>query len=84
MPSAASKVHERILAGSRNIRFDDLCRLAEGFGFYRDRIGGSHRIYRHRLGLTLSLQPDRKHQAKLYQMRQLLILVEENGLKLDD
>lgn len=80
----ARKVYEKILAGSHNIRFEDVCRLAEGFGFHRDRISGSHHIYRHRLGLMLNLQPDRNRRAKFYQVRQLLALVEENGLNLND
>lgn len=78
------KVYEKILAGSRNVRFEDVCRLAEGFGFSRDRTSGSHRIYRHPRGLMLNLQPDHGGQAKLYQIRQLLELVEENGLTLHD
>ena len=78
------KVHEKVLAGSRNVRFEDLCRLAEGFGFSRDRVSGSHHIYRHPRGLILNLQPDRGGQAKIYQIRQLLDLVEENGLTLND
>ena len=78
------KVYEKVLAGSRNVRFDDVCRLAEGFGFCRDRISGSHHIYRHARGLMLNLQPDRGGQAKVYQIRQLLDLVEENGLTLND
>ena len=80
----ARKVYEKILAGSRNVRFEALCRLAEGFGFHRDRISGSHHIYRHPRGLMLNLQPDRGGQAKFYQVRQLLELVEENGLTLGD
>jgi hypothetical protein len=32
----------------------------------------------------LNLQPDRSGQAKTYQIRQLLELVEENGLTLND
>ena len=78
------KVYEKILAGSRNARFEDVCRLAEEFGFFRDRISGSHHIYRHPRGLMLNLQPDRNGQAKIYQVRQLLDLVEENGLTLGD
>jgi hypothetical protein len=49
-----------------------------------DRTSGSHRIFRHPMGLMLNLQPDRNGQAKRYQLRQLLDLVEENGLTLDD
>ena len=45
---------------------------------------GSHQIYRHRLGLMVNLQPDRNGQAKLYQVRQLLELVEEKGLSLEE
>ena len=78
------KVYEKILAGSRNVRFEDLCRLAEGFDFACDRVSGSHHIYRHSLGLMLNLQPDRNGQAKSYQIRQLLELVEESGLTLED
>jgi hypothetical protein len=76
------KVYDKILAGSRNVRFEDVCRLAEGFGFQLDRTSGSHHIFRHPLGLMLNLQPDRNGQAKPYQVRQLLGLVEENGLYL--
>jgi predicted RNA binding protein YcfA (HicA-like mRNA interferase family) len=78
------KVYEKILAGSRNVRFEDLCRLADGFGFHRDRVSGSHHIYRHPRGLMLNLQPGHSGRAKLYQVRQLLELVEENGLTLGD
>jgi hypothetical protein len=78
------KVYEKILAGSRNVRFEDICRLAEGFAFRLDRVSGSHHIYRHRVGLMLNLQPDRNGQAKFYQVRQLLELVEEKGLTLQD
>ncbi len=58
--------------------------LAEGFGFRLDRTSGSHRIFRHGMGLMLNLQPDRNGQAKPYQLRQLLELVEENRVSLDD
>jgi hypothetical protein len=78
------KVYEKIMAGSRNVRFEDVCRLAEGFGFHLDRTSGSHHIFRHSRGLMLNLQPDRNGQAKPYQVRQLLGLVEENGLQLND
>jgi hypothetical protein len=77
-------VYEKVLRGTRNLRFEDFSRMANGFGFRLDRTSGSHHIYRHRLGLMLNLQPDRTGQAKLYQVRQLLALVEENGLTLED
>ncbi|MBM3838421.1 MAG: type II toxin-antitoxin system HicA family toxin [Verrucomicrobia bacterium] len=73
-----------MLDGSRNVRFEEVCRLAEAFGFRRDRVIGSHHIYRQAQGLMLNLQPDRNGQAKFCQVRQLLELVEQNGLRLRD
>jgi len=78
------KIYDKLLAGSRNVRFEDACRLAEGFGFRLDRTRGSHHIFRHPMGLMLNFQPDRHGQAKPYQLRQLLDLVEEHGLSLND
>lgn len=80
------RVLENILAGSRNIRFEDICRLAKGLGFELDRIKGSHHIFVHREvpGLRLNLQPDKGGQAKIYQIRQLLDAMETNGLNLHD
>ena len=43
----ARKIYEKILAGSRNVRFEDFCKVAEAFGYRRDRIRGSHHIYEH-------------------------------------
>ncbi len=82
----ARRVLEKILAGSRNIRFEDACRLAEAFGFALDRTRGSHHIFVHRRvpGLRLNLQPDKAGQTKMYQIRPLLDAVETNGLRLGD
>jgi len=52
------------------------------FGFELDRQSGSHRIYRHSaLRLRMNIQPE-GGKAKLYQIRQLLDLVETHGLRL--
>lgn len=82
----ARQVLENILAGSRNIRFADACRLAKGLGFELDRTRGSHHIFAHRevAGLRLNLQPDKNGQMKMYQIRQLLDAMETNGLRLHD
>lgn len=82
----ARKVLERILSGSRNIRFEDACRLANALGFELDRTHGSHHIFSHRTvaGLRLNFQPDRNGQMKMYQIRQLIDAMESNGLKLHD
>ena len=78
------KLLERLAAGElKNVAFPDLCRLAEALGFRLDRVRGSHHIYEHPgLPVVLNLQ-DRKGEAKPYQIRQLLALVEEYNLTLE-
>jgi predicted RNA binding protein YcfA (HicA-like mRNA interferase family) len=79
------KLLEKILSGAKNIRFRDLVKLVEGFGFELKRIKGSHHIFKHpNVPELLSLQPDDNNQAKPYQIRQLLDLIEEYNLQLSD
>lgn len=68
----------------KNLKFKDLCRLAECFGWIFKRQEGSHRIYENpRLrpdqGRIMNFQDD-KGKAKPYQVRQLLKAIE----RLDD
>ena len=74
------KLFARLQSG-RSVTFDELERLARAFGFQLDRIRGSHPIYRHPQGGRLNLQPTGK-DAKPYQIKQLLDVVEELGLRL--
>jgi len=37
----------KVLAGSRNIAFNDFILLVEGFGFHLSRVNGSHHIFVH-------------------------------------
>lgn len=39
----------KILAGSKNIRFQDFVTLLEALGFQLSRINGSHHIFQHPL-----------------------------------
>jgi predicted RNA binding protein YcfA (HicA-like mRNA interferase family) len=41
------KLLKAILAGSRNVRFDDMVALVRGFGFDLSRVNGSHHIFVH-------------------------------------
>lgn len=64
------------------LRFSDLCRLAEAFGFELQRQKGSHRIYAHDgLSQIMNFQNDRG-SAKAYQVRQLLDCIDRSGLTL--
>lgn len=79
-----SRAWRAVLEGNRNVRFSDFERLLEAFGFVLDRQSGSHRIWYHPLmKVRMNVQPHRGN-AKPYQLRQLMQLVETKGLKLDD
>jgi predicted RNA binding protein YcfA (HicA-like mRNA interferase family) len=78
------KLLEKILAGSKNIRFEELIGLVEGFGFTLTRVRGSHHIFEHSaLPELLNLQ-NYKGQVKPYQVRQFLQLVEQYQLRLEE
>ena len=67
-----------------NVDFLDMVDLVEGFGFSLIRINGSHHIFgRTGIPRTINLQPD-SGDAKPYQIRQFLRLVERYRLTLED
>jgi predicted RNA binding protein YcfA (HicA-like mRNA interferase family) len=67
-----------------NVAFPDLCSLAEGLGFELRRVSGSHHVFTHPdVPQLINLQSVRG-QAKPYQIRQLLRLVERYDLRLED
>jgi hypothetical protein len=67
----------------RNVRFGDLIDLAQAFGFREIRARGSHHIFvREGIPELLNLQ-DVRGEAKPYQIRQLLRLIERYNLKLE-
>ena len=78
------KLLQKILGGSKNIRFTEMVTLVESFGFKLNRTDGSHHIFsRPGIPELVNLQ-DVKGQAKPYQIRQFLKLVEKHDLKLED
>ena len=78
------KTLKKILAGSKNIKFSDMMNLVEGFGFTLSRSDGSHHILtRPGIPELVNLQKH-KGQAKPYQMRQFLKIVEKHDLKLEE
>jgi len=79
--SSALQLYQKMRRNPANVRFAQIVRLAEESGFLEARVRGSHHIFRHpeHRGAVLNLQ-DHKGQAKPYQVRQLLALVEEYRL----
>lgn len=81
----ARKILIKVLSGSKNVRFGELQILLEALGFTLDRISGSHHIYAHQdLPQPISIQPDKNQQAKVYQLRQLVKLIEQYNLRIED
>jgi predicted RNA binding protein YcfA (HicA-like mRNA interferase family) len=75
----------RILNGARhNVRFADMVDLIEGFGFHESRVSGSHHVFaRPDIPELINVQ-DVGGEAKPYQIRQFLKLVEQYNLLLTD
>jgi len=75
----------RLVQGAlHNVAFHDLVNLAEGFGFQLVRVSGSHHIFTHPdIAELVNLQSVRG-EAKPYQIRQLLRLVERYNIELEE
>jgi predicted RNA binding protein YcfA (HicA-like mRNA interferase family) len=75
----------KLASGSlKNVAFSDLTNLVEGFGFRLDRVSGSHHIFVHSNIPELVNLQEVKGEAKPYQIRQFLKLVERHNLRLEE
>jgi predicted RNA binding protein YcfA (HicA-like mRNA interferase family) len=76
---------QRLASGAlQNVAFPDFVRLVESCGFQLQRTRGSHHIFVHPdLPELLNVQEVRG-EAKPYQIRQFLRLVERYALKLEN
>ena len=74
---------QKLLSGSKHIRFTEAVACAEAFGFRLSRVHGSHHIYIHaNVPELLNLQ-NVHGQAKPYQIKQLLRLIERYNLPME-
>lgn len=77
------KLLQKLLSGTKNVRFSEAVAVAEAFGFRLDRINGSHHIFEHQdIPELLNLQ-NVKGKAKPYQIKQLLQLIETHNLQME-
>jgi predicted RNA binding protein YcfA (HicA-like mRNA interferase family) len=81
--SKAEKLLAAIRNNRRGVRFDDLVRRLEALGFTCDRQKGSHAIYVHANPAVpfVNLQPGSNGMAKVYQVDQVLEIVDAHGLE---
>jgi predicted RNA binding protein YcfA (HicA-like mRNA interferase family) len=67
-----------------NVSFSDMRRLMEAFGFELRRTSGSHHVFVHPEVRELVNLQEVRGQAKPYQVRQFLRLVERYALRMED
>lgn len=78
------KLLQRLTRGAlQNVAFTDFRRLVEAFGFTLARVSGSHHIFTHPGISELVNIQDVRGEAKAYQIRQFLRLVERYNLRLE-
>ena len=75
---------ERAKDNPEGLRFAELCRLAECFGWEYVRQKGSHRLFKRAGSRALMNFQNVNGEAKGYQVRLLLAAIEEFGLELTD
>jgi len=78
------KLLRKVLASPQNVKFGEMTALIEAFGFRLIRTAGSHHIFAHRDVRELVNLQEVKGQAKAYQVRQFLRLVERYNLPLEE
>ena len=73
---------QKAIRSPASLRFEEMVRLVEAFGFRRARQWSSHHIFVHPNVRELVNIQDVNGMAKPYQVRQFLKLVERYNLKL--
>lgn len=78
------KLLKRLALGAlRNVSFHDMVHLVEGFGFRLIRVNGSHHIFSHPMVPELVNLQEVSGEAKPYQIRQFLRLIERYNITLE-
>ncbi len=82
--SRCQKLLEKARNSASNLRFEEVCKLAECYGWFFDRQNGtSHKIYLNpalgnKPGAMMNFQ-EKNGKAKLLQVKQLLNAIDELG-----
>ena len=83
MSSEAEKLFQKIRNNPKDVRFRDLCKLVEKFGFVFKGGKGSHRVYGHP-GIKEILNFQDVHgKVKPYQVKQFLSIVQKYDLRME-
>ena len=80
-----SKLFVLLLENSnRDVAFRDFLALIVALGFVHSRTKGSHQSFVHKKCPKLLVVQPKGKDAKRYQVRELLVMIEEYGLALDE
>ena len=78
------KLLKKICDNNKNVKFNDLIILAEAFGFFPTRSEDSHFIYKNsEINEWINLQ-NKNGEAKPYQIKQFLSLIEKYNLEMEE
>lgn len=78
------KLYQDLLQNPRaTVSYRDFERLMVSFGFELQRTRGSHRAYAHAQVANLMIVQPKGADAKSYQVREFLDMVEDHGLTMD-
>ena len=73
-----------VINNRNNVKFNDFVLLLSYFGFKLRRTNGSHHIYKnYTIGKSINIQ-NIKGEAKSYQIKQFLEIIEEYELEMED
>jgi len=78
------KLLQKLISGSKNIRFAEATACAKAFGFRLARRNGSHHIFTHPQVPELVNLQNVNGKAKPYQVNQLLNIIERYNLQMED
>jgi hypothetical protein len=82
--SKAEKLFAKVRNNPQNVRFNEICKLAEAFSFKYKGGKGSHVVYG-RKGVTEIINFQNVNgMAKPYQVKQFLKIIEEYALELKE
>ena len=80
-----AKLYEQLLTSTRRtVTFRDFEALLRSFSFESVRQKGSHKSYKHVKAQRMLVVQPRGNDAKDYQVRQFLDMVQEHGLTIED
>lgn len=79
--SQRKKLFDALMAGNKNIRYNELCELLEYLGFVDRQRGTSHRIYaRDDICEDINIQRLHGGGCKAYQLDEVRKLFEKEGI----